>query len=1056
MAQRLYQQQINEADLPQLIPSLRLPDKTLIETLGNKAAEAARTQPRYGWAITAVTHTAAQQTNDLLLQSLSAWYLARAANAWLRPQRVETAVAHARAGFLQLDQPGWIAACDWQLNAVPWTRPNFPQTASALEQALADLQTANLSQFTPYCRHSLAHAYLLIGRFDEAAAQIDHAEIDLAAAQDQLGLAQCLYMRASCQRRRSQFEQAHTNIKRALTIFQSHGDLNAAATCQINLAYILYSFTRDVHAAESLFQQAIQQFRTADLPLLEAQCYGGLGQIYNYTGQPIQAKQSLQQAGEIYTHYQIPGLQADNLLDQGLFEQFRGHYSVSLSYFQQAQSLYERVGNRWLPVIALMDQGYVSFQQGRYHQALHFLEKAHARLQTLSMPHRLAACEWRLAEVWLQLGYYDTALVHQGKAVELSHQATNRDTLPQLFILRAAILSAGGSHEEARQWLWQALSLASELNAPSSSARAQRLLAESLYTDEQYEQAISLLETAVSSFAHMDMLSEQAACYLALGRAWSAMGRTNVAETAWQQALTLSNSIAPEIEWQTHVELARHASAQGNIENALVQYRQAVTALSYLRRNLWQPELAETYLIRPMSQMDDAVILATQANSPSDVLQFIEANKAVILQQRLTTIEQTITNLPDELNEIVLEIRWLQDRLQQLGRNNRLTALSATELRQQLNKRVKQYHTAVSQLERTASPALTDIFSVDFTAAQFRLQAQETLGDQWLALNYYLAEDRLVCFVLTPTGENLYERKMTPAVYQALDRCVRGAGQQPGIQRSLAILGEWLLPPSVQAQLTPDTFLLIAPHRKLHYLPWAGLYLQEQGELLVNTAVPVIIPSFHALSFLWQRQRQNHQSRHQGLLLTIADFSGRHRPLPAVTRETAVLAQQIPNATQLSGDNATLFNLRQLHQNEAWQQYDFLHIASHAFADKLTGRLSGIALHDQDLWLDELQQLAPLPPLVTLSACSGIQTMMRAGDEPTGLAVTCLASGAQRVIGSIWPVQDTYAPDLMTRFYKHLLAGNSASQSLAYAQRLMLQTDNSIAHWIGFLCVGQP
>ncbi|NIV13045.1 MAG: hypothetical protein GWN62_17705, partial [Aliifodinibius sp.] len=51
--------------------------------------------------------------------------------------------------------------------------------------------------------------------------------------------------------------------------------------------------------------------------------------------------------------------------------------------------------------------------------------------------------------------------------------------------------------------------------------------------------------------------------------------------------------------------------------------------------------------------------------------------------------------------------------------------------------------------------------------------------------------------------------------------------------------------------------------------------------------------------------------------------------------------------------------------------FKFLHVASHAFADTLSGRLSGLAFYDRDVWLDELRGCAPFPGLVTLSACSG-------------------------------------------------------------------------------------
>lgn len=137
-------------------------------------------------------------------------------------------------------------------------------------------------------------------------------------------------------------------------------------------------------------------------------------------------------------------------------------------------------------------------------------------------------------------------------------------------------------------------------------------------------------------------------------------------------------------------------------------------------------------------------------------------------------------------------------------------------------------------------------------------------------------------------------------------------------------------------------------------------------------------------------------------------------------------------------------------------KFTFMHMATHAFTDQLTGRLSGLALYDDDLWLDGLMQLAPMPPLLVLSACSGLRSLLYEGDEHVGIAVTCLAAGAQTVIGSLWSVPDDVAPDLLFDFYRHLLANQDHAVALAWAQRSALVAGVEAALWGGFQCVGRP
>ncbi|MFO7682007.1 MAG: CHAT domain-containing protein, partial [Chloroflexota bacterium] len=200
-----------------------------------------------------------------------------------------------------------------------------------------------------------------------------------------------------------------------------------------------------------------------------------------------------------------------------------------------------------------------------------------------------------------------------------------------------------------------------------------------------------------------------------------------------------------------------------------------------------------------------------------------------------------------------------------------------------------------------------------------------------------------------------------------------------------------------------------------------------------------------------------------GLLVAVADFQGRHKPLTAVHRETASLQELLgANLQLLTGHDATGANWQQLRQEKGLARFAFLHIATHAFADPYSGRLSGIALYDQDLWLDELAQMAPLPPLVVLSACSSLRTLLYEGDEPMGLPAACLAAGAQRVVGAHWPIADESAPELMVNFYRFLLTGRGVAEALAWAQRTAIeqtpagQPEINQANWAAFLCVGQP
>jgi CHAT domain-containing protein len=113
-------------------------------------------------------------------------------------------------------------------------------------------------------------------------------------------------------------------------------------------------------------------------------------------------------------------------------------------------------------------------------------------------------------------------------------------------------------------------------------------------------------------------------------------------------------------------------------------------------------------------------------------------------------------------------------------------------------------------------------------------------------------------------------------------------------------------------------------------------------------------------------------------------------------------------------------------------------------------------LYDRDLWLDEIYQLAPLPRLVTLSACSGILSRLFEGDEQVGLATTCLAAGAQQVVGSLWPLLDEAMVEFMRRFYTYLQEEGAPALALAQTQRDLYEMGSPMVQWGSLQCIGQP
>jgi CHAT domain-containing protein len=96
--------------------------------------------------------------------------------------------------------------------------------------------------------------------------------------------------------------------------------------------------------------------------------------------------------------------------------------------------------------------------------------------------------------------------------------------------------------------------------------------------------------------------------------------------------------------------------------------------------------------------------------------------------------------------------------------------------------------------------------------------------------------------------------------------------------------------------------------------------------------------------------------------------------------------------------------------------------------------------------------------LVTLSGCETGLALSGGGDEQLGLGRAFLAAGAQTLVMSLWPVEDSATSALMQHFYQQLLDGASKVEALCRAQRALIHSaDPASTHpyyWAAFRLVG--
>jgi tetratricopeptide (TPR) repeat protein len=1070
LANKLFENVVSERDLSAITSRLPPLSEDILHKLAHHAEEAGLLEPRRGWTIAAIGDSAANsQKRDLIVRSMAAWYLGRTCNQWTRPKRVVAAIGRAREGFIKLNQPGWVAACDWQLNALSWTKPDFKQATWELKQALEDMQKANFYDFIPQCRLSLAFALILIGKFDEAHENILASEATFSAQKDTLNQARCWRIEAGRLRRMARFDEAIDLLRKANEVFVDKNAFLDVASVHNQLGLIHMLRTDDLAVALSHFEQAAQIYAQADLDLWQAACKTSIGAIYSQYGDFSKAEESYREARASFIRHDVLGLLADNLNDSGKLNTLRGFPRIAVEEFKRAEELDEKLGSSLSAAIQMINLGEVYGQIGRYQDALHHLERAADRLKQFNNPLLMGTCENYTALIWWRLGQLSLAHEHLDKATIHYQEAKQTAYLSLVQNFRASLFVEQGALEKAIECLKDSLQIAEAHGIRPHAALARRLLGEAYLRTGQYEDAQNYLERALRDFTEMEMAMERAATLVSLGVYYTQTSAIDKARSAFKAALQASKNSFPEVDWRAHTGQACLAEKHGEITTALREYRWGEEALSKVRSNFWQPALAGSYLQSPSLFYDKAVLLAIKADNSHDVIHFIENNKATTLLHLITASRiPTEDKKSQELNDLRAEINWLQEQLRvSYDRSNPImSSRRSRQLHTHLVDKIKQYDSLMARLERQGSSDHTaTILPQVFDLSVFRELIERSAGKSWVALDFYLTEDQLVVGVVTPDSCQSQSAVLSPRIKIALDESLKARRNMTSLSKSdLKVLGDFFIPHSVAEILTPDTCLLLAPHRTLHGLPWGALQHGSFSQPLACVCTPNIIPSLHSLVLLLERHLSNPAStRDHGLVIGLSEFRGAYQELPFVKSEIdAIQAKMGPSTKVLRENEASWENVQGLVASGGSRNpgglscFTWLHIASHVLSDVHTGRLSGIALWDGDIWLDQLLDLAPLPRMVTFSACNSIYSVIYQGDEHVGLPTTCMTAGAQSIVGSIRPIPDRLATEFMIDFYGHYLDGLRPSQAVVHAQRQMIERGVDAASWASFVSVGVP
>ena len=238
--------------------------------------------------------------------------------------------------------------------------------------------------------------------------------------------------------------------------------------------------------------------------------------------------------------------------------------------------------------------------------------------------------------------------------------------------------------------------------------------------------------------------------------------------------------------------------------------------------------------------------------------------------------------------------------------------------------------------------------------------------------------------------------------------------------------------------LLEEPEVIIVPDRSLYKVPFAALSEKEGAEYLSETHRIRVIPSLTTLKIIQDSPEDYHSNT--GALIIGNPKVDWLPPLPGARKEAEMVGRLV-GVPPLVGEKATKQAVL-----ERISSVSLIHFATHGNAERGEIALSPVPTSnsgnatqpkkDYMLTMADVSRVKVRAKLVVHSCCHSGSGEIRA-EAVIGISRAFLGSGARSVLVALWAISDKATEKLMSRFYKHLVEGESASKSLHQAMKWM-------------------
>ena len=940
--------------------------------------------------------------------------------------------------------------CHGNLGAVFYSLGEYVKAKECCEKALAISIEIGERQGQGTCHGNLGAVFTSLGKYVKAK---EHNEKALAISMeigDREGQGTCHGNLGAMFNSLGEYVKAKECSEKALAITMEIGDREGQETCHGNLGAVFTSLGEYVKVKEH-YEKALAITMEIGDRQGQGTWHGNLGNLFKSLGEYVKAKEYYEKALAI--SIEIDDRQGEGAWHGNLGKLFKsvGEYVKAKEYYEKALVISMEIGDRKEEETCRVHLGTIFETLGEYVKAKEYYENALAISMKIGDKDVEGTCYGNLGTIFGFLGKYCKAEEYHKKALKIHMETGYREGQVTARLNLAYVLNALGQYSQSKLYCDEALALSIKRGDKGAEASCYRMEGDILQSIGDQEKAKTCFEKALAIAVKTGNKTLEAINYYRLGQVFQSLGDHDVAEEYLEKALSTSKDIGhAEIELWCYCALASTKLSQKNFEKAVYLLFQGIEKSEQMRGFLQGSDkmkisFADSHvfpyqllseLFCDCGNLKDAVIVADlgRARALADLMvtQY-SAEKHTSADPKSSTGVESV--MKKERNCTCLYISYSAQRVL-------LWILRTSGLIQFREVKVDKKF-LYTRLTKVASD-LDEFFAI-------MAESFQSFG----ILPEVVCEDRSI-------SDNNIETNPESCQQESPVTSREGKpGNMNDPEPSLTLFYELLVHPV--SDLLDEPEIIIVPDRNLYLVPYPAL-LNERGKYLSENFRIRVVPSLSTLKLIQDSPADYHS---QTDALIVGDpavgrkviYMGSEKrdfyPLPGARKEAEMIARRL-GVWPLLGQDATKPAVL-----ERIKSASLIHIAGHGNAERgeipLAPPASTTRIPQEDDYLLKMSDIAKVQvraKLVVLSCSHSGRGQIRA-EGVVGIARAFLGSGARSVLVALWALDENATKKLMSRFYEHLVRGESASVSLHAAMKWMRDHGfTKVPSWAPFMLIG--